>query len=100
MKLISDVYFAIKYIAFYAINTGAIARFVINFGKIVSLWPQSEFGGGSKPPGRRLRPQFRGLRIEVLAVSVAGCLGVFVGLAGDARHGDALMCDVNWAVEA
>jgi hypothetical protein len=110
--------YAIEFIASCAISTWTRARFVINLWKPVSpgsqreigwqrefgqrceiSW-QSEFGVGSKPAGRRLRPQFRGPRREALAVSVAGCLGVFVGVAGDDRHRDVLMGDVNWAVAA
>ena len=101
---------AIKFIAACASSTGARVRFVINlmqhasagsslgigrqhaFGQRSEIsWQrkagqqreyrwQSEFGVGSKPTGRRLRPQFRGLRQEALAVSVAGCLGLFVGV--------------------
>lgn len=121
---------AIKFIAVYAGGTCARARFVINlkhpasagsplgigqqhaFGQRSEIsWQseagqpreckwQSEFGVGSKPAGRRLRHQFRGLCSATLAVSVVGFLRVFIGVAGDERHRDALMGDVNWAVAA
>lgn len=114
--------YAIEFIAACAVNTGDRARFVINFGKNASRRPQrefgpqgefgrrsetgqqrefnwqSEFGVESKPAGRRLRPQFRGLRSEAMAL--AGVSGLLAGVAGDTRHGDELMGDVNWVVAA
>ena len=89
---------AIELIANCACSTGARGQFLINFGKRIGQWRQSEFGVGSKPAGRRLRPPFRGLRSDALAV--AGGLGWLVGLAGGLRHGDELMGDVNWEMVA
>ena len=80
MRFAFGVQCATQFIAAYAGSTGAIGRFVINLSKNVSQWPQSEFGVGSRPAGRRLRPQIRGLRSEALAGSVAGCLGLFAGV--------------------
>ena len=112
MKLIYGVHIATKFIAACASIAGSKALFVINLSKNASRRPQSElgqrrefgrrseiswqreagqqreyrwqseFGVGSKPAGRRLRPQFRGLRSEAQAVAVVGFLGVIGIFAG------------------
>ena len=94
--------FALEFIAVCKINTRAIGQFVINLiqqsspsslrevgqqsacGQRREIRWQSEFGVGSKPAGRRLRPQFRGLRSEALASCVVGCLGLLAGVADEA----------------
>jgi hypothetical protein len=76
--------FAIEFIAAHASSTVARARFVINFGKNASSRPQrelgqlNEFGRRSEIRWQSEAGQQRGVRSEALAVSVAGCLGVFV----------------------
>jgi hypothetical protein len=56
------------FIAAYACSTGASSRFGIIFSVIFAATcgqrPRSEFGVGSKPTGRRLRPQFRGFAAQ------------------------------------